>query len=491
MLFISIVIFTFIFSSFISNLISKKTKIKDAKKNINQTKTNEDNEWIMLNSDAYLKRNALFYLVNKQVIRLFVLSKYNFSITGLNGTILIKTNEMEEKSIYFEKYLIQKYDKNEYNLDFEINSIDINFKYDNLISLQIQLNGINELLNIKIKDINKSNKKFAMICSKPWELSNNAYKTLKFWIKYNQMIGFDKIVIYNNSIENNDNFNNLFEKYNDLIEFHNIKWCLESFFITECFFNNVDLYENIFVIDIDEILVPLKGNKSSTIDYPIQKTDLNNYIDLLKETFKINSQSLHFKMGHYLNDKLIKLIFSKFEMFLISNSKLDFSNQTYEIIVKETDPNNKDYILFDYFNHPFDLIFTVSTSQQYEYLKYLVDQYKNIYEPYFNLNSDFIEKYMPECYARFYFLSGPFVDWRYGKTLHSTKSNPSYLTSHHPKEGEGYIVINRTYAHLSHFRGSYQYYFFHKYKISIDQFYFDYNYFYSYFQKMTKTFDLS
>ena len=71
-------------------------------------------------------------------------------------------------------------------------------------------------------------------------------------------------------------------------------------------------------------------------------------------------------MGHYLNDKLIKLIFSKFEMFLISNSKLDFTNQTYEIIVNKT-----------------DFIFTVSTKQQYEYLKYLVDQYKIIYEPFY------------------------------------------------------------------------------------------------------------
>jgi len=479
MLFISIVIFTFIFSSFISNLISKKTKIKDAKKNINQTKTNEDNEWIMLNSDAYLKRNALFYLVNKQVIRLFVLSKYNFSITG----------------IYFEKYLIQKYDKNEYNLDFEINSIDINFKYDNLISLQIQLNGINELLNIKIKDINKSNKKFAMICSKPWELSNNAYKTLKFWIKYNQMIGFDKIVIYNNSIENNDNFNNLFEKYNDLIEFHNIKyyplfktgkldiiptWCLENLFITECYFNNIDLFENIFVIDFDEILIPRKFkstypidinekfNKSSTIDYPIQKTDLNNYIDLLKETFKINSQSLHFKMGHYLSDKLIKLIFSKFEMFLISNSKLDFSNQTYEIIVNKT-----------------DFVFTVSTNQQYEYLKYLVDQYKKIYEPFFEKNLDFIEKHMPESYSRFYFLSGSFVYRYFGKTFHNVQSNPSYLSCHHPKDGL-FLEMKTNYAHVSHFRNSYENYFVNSFfqdrNISIDQLFFDYNYFYSYFQ---------
>lgn len=428
MLFISI-IFTFICCSLISNLISKKIKIKDAKINRNHIKTNEDNEWIMLNPNAYLKCNALFYFVNKQVIRLFVLSKYNFNITGLNGRIFMKTNEMEEKSIYFEKYLIQKYDKNENNLDFEINSIDINFKYDNLISLKIKLNGIKELLNIKIKDINKSNKKYAMICSKPWELSNNAYKTLKFWFEFNRMIGFDKIVIYNNSIENNDNFNNLFKKYNKLIEIYNIKyypllktnltsklddiprWCLESFFITECYFNNMDLYENVFVIDIDEILVPLKENKSSINDYSIQKTDLNNYIDLLKETFQINSQSLHFKMGHYLNDKLIKLIFSKFEMFLISNSKLDFTYQTYEIIVNKT-----------------DFIFTVSTNQQYEYLKYLVDQYKTIYEPFYEKNLDFIEKHMPESYSRFYFLAGSFVYRYFGKTFHNVQSNPLFIS---------------------------------------------------------------
>ena len=464
----------------------------------NHIKTNEDNEWIMLNSNAYLKCNALFYFVNKKMIRLFVLSKTNFSITGLNGTIFMKTNDMEEKSIYFEKYLIQKYDKNEYNLDFEINSIDINFKYDNLISLKIKLNGIKELLNIKIKDINKSNKKNAMICSKQWELSNNAYKTLKFLFEFNRMIGFDKIVIYNNSIENNDNFNNLFKKYNKLIEIYNIKyypllktnltsklddiprWCLENLFITECYLNNIDLYENVFVIDIDEILIPRrfkstypidfkKGfNKFSTIDYPIQKTDLNNYIDSLKETFKINSQSLHFKMGFYLNDKLIKLIFSKFEMFLISNSKLDFTNQTYEIIVNKT-----------------DFIFTVATNQQYEYLKYILDQYKTIYEPFFEKNFDFIEKHMPESYSRFYFLSGSFVYRYFGKTFHNVQSNPSYLSCHHPKDGD-FLEMDTKYAHVSHFRNSYENYFINSFyqdiNISIDQLFFDYNFFYSYFQ---------
>jgi len=51
----------------------------------------------MLNPNAYLKRNALFYLVNNQLLRLFVLSKTNINLTCLTGSLLVKTIDMNEK----------------------------------------------------------------------------------------------------------------------------------------------------------------------------------------------------------------------------------------------------------------------------------------------------------------------------------------------------------------------------------------------------------
>jgi len=47
------------------------------------------------------------------------------------------------------------------------------------------------MLNLKVKDINKPNKKYVIICNKPWELATDSYKTLKFWLQFNQMIGID------------------------------------------------------------------------------------------------------------------------------------------------------------------------------------------------------------------------------------------------------------------------------------------------------------
>ena len=103
------------------------------------------------------------------------------------------------------------------------------------------------------------------------------------------------------------------------------------------------------------------------------------------------------------------------------------------------------------------------------------------------MNSDFIQKYMPEIYSRFYFISGTFVDYFSGKTFHNTQKIASYIFIHYASNNQDTFEINITFAHLSHFRNSYV---FENYndKISIDQLYFDYNYFYIYFEKIKKNF---
>ena len=103
------------------------------------------NQWITLESNVYLKRNALYYLVHKRLIRLFYMSKSNTTLTELTGSLLYGD---DKKIIYFNKYSIQKYDE---NFGYEINSIDIDFKMKNLTSLMIQINGLKEILRIKIK----------------------------------------------------------------------------------------------------------------------------------------------------------------------------------------------------------------------------------------------------------------------------------------------------------------------------------------------------
>ena len=86
------------------------------------------------------------------------------------------------------------------------------------------------------------------------------------------MIGFNKIVIHNNSIDHN--YIDLFKEYKNYIQIYKSmpiyetnlfsklnnghKWLIESLFISECYFNNIDSYENIFVIDQDELLIPRK-----------------------------------------------------------------------------------------------------------------------------------------------------------------------------------------------------------------------------------------
>ena len=65
----------------------------------------------------------------------------------------------------------------------------------------------------------KKLKKHSIVCSKIYRFfhSENA-KQFKWWIEMNKIHGYEKVVIYNNSIENSDGLNLMFEQYKDFVE---------------------------------------------------------------------------------------------------------------------------------------------------------------------------------------------------------------------------------------------------------------------------------
>ena len=152
----------------------------------------------------------------------------------------------------------------------------------------------------------------AMICSKLLYLKPEYIKTINWWIELNNMHGYDKLVIYNNSLPSQ--LDKMFARYSNFIEviqfqcipnfmddnnrakpyiksFYEFKnvyktdplyyhMHFEFFTLNECYLQNMDKYVHVTVIDQDESIVPRRLNKFKklTNDLDVNLDDLKNDI---------------------------------------------------------------------------------------------------------------------------------------------------------------------------------------------------------------------
>jgi hypothetical protein len=152
----------------------------------------------------------------------------------------------------------------------------------------------------------------ATICSKLLYLKPEYIKTINWWIELNNMHGYDKLVIYNNSLPSQ--LDKMFARYSNFIEviqfqcipnfmddnnrakpyiksFYEFKnvyktdplyyhMHFEFFTLNECYLQNMDKYVHVTVIDQDESIVPrrLSKFKKLTNDLDVNLDDLKNDI---------------------------------------------------------------------------------------------------------------------------------------------------------------------------------------------------------------------
>jgi hypothetical protein len=127
--------------------------------------------------------------------------------------------------------------------------------------------------------------KYAMLCVKNSYLKKDSFKTIEWWLQMNKLIGFDKIVLFNNSIAND--LDSLFLNVNSkqfvqivqmqcLPNFVNkkstylrhigksmtrsMRYPFDTLAVNECYYDNLDAYNHIAVMDIDELILPRKLN---------------------------------------------------------------------------------------------------------------------------------------------------------------------------------------------------------------------------------------
>ena len=363
----------------------------------------------------------------------------------------------------------------------------------------------------------------------PLFLERKDFASLAWWIELVKMSGFKRVVLYNNSIPNDESFNNLFRKNKNFIEIHELK-CLRNFFNprydkylshynefvsgsgewnmdnyhflgfdaianNECLYSHSNDANLVLIQDNDEVLLAPRLQKfntlSKTIAFLSQKEnsfstnkqafptrgDCNMNAGYLSSHFhnEVYSRqgvdqdhSFFFQNIVYVNDELIEIIFEQINAIDISKSGFPI-----KLKIKQDLKPDKQYPN-EIFGAKF--VFVINNLDELNYARNMLDVHTNLIKPYLRKAISSV----PEEYKRFYFFTKPLVSYRHGKSL--TNLDSSTFSDPHRPNGKVYELED---YYMSHFR---RIAVLEKIEVSIKSFIVDFNYFFCYFQPMLEDF---
>jgi hypothetical protein len=512
------------------------------KKSIDNMQANLDvdcsHEWVILNNDAYFRPNLAFYYTDLDLIRIHFNKRTN---SKLDIHLLVKLNNILNYNLTNIVYKnITKHSTYSFGSIEAYLNITNSLSLVELKSLQVYVYNKNNIESTK-NPINLIIKKFqadtklkenSIVCSKIYYVTSEYSNQFKWWIEMNQIHKYNKIVIYNNSIENCDEFNKLFEDYKHFVQiiqfkcipnfidknntnkpfikdFNEIKNAYklneisyhvfyETFVFTECYLTNKDKYKYVTVNDQDETVIPryinnfreinndlidknyqfLKDNQIKCTN-PINSS-INFYLNQLNNNL-ISNITYHFHTGIYMKEKTMNVLFDSLGKLLSAPSLSLETNISLSFNIKEEDEkNNRNGGQLLNFN------MTIKNRNEYLYAQYLYKLYTQIMKPFYEQNQIELKK-IYEPFSRLFYLLGPSTTWFCGKTIHNTFL-AEHVTTHypnHPYTGMMFVPIEK--GHVSHFRNGYNIYWNDK---SIMDLQFDLNYFLCYLKPISKKFDI-
>ncbi len=471
-----------------------------------------------------------FYYSDINLIHLYLEKKVN---TNYQFNLQIQIVQ-ENKIIHYENSRSIKILELEEKVDpFRIEIIETFFNLSNFVNntknvnLKVNITDLNNLsiknpIKLVIKKFNslQSSKNHSVLCSKLYYLKKDYIKYFEWWIKINKLNGFDKIVLFNNSLDSS--FNNLFSKYKGFVEIIQYQ-CLPNFFIennanktyinffeikqlynldplpyhihfeffsfNECLLMNRDKYKYVAIMDSDETIIPRKP-----YNYELKETfyqnnfsenemNLSTYLNSITTDFKLPKETTFgFRWATYLNQKTVNILFDELSKLLLAINQTEAKN--YQIVVE--DLNDKDIR-----NETVHFNVLIENNDDFKYAKYLYDMHKKYVMPFLIENRKFLNE-IPEPYNRFYYLCGQKSIPRYEfyKHIHDS-SQASLVNTHFPRyKVNSHLLVPINYGHTSHFRTKYSgiYYWLKNMSIPIKELFFDFNYFNNYFKPILNKF---
>ena len=487
-------------------------------------------EWIKLNENVYFRRSMAFYFTDLNKIRLYLERRQ--SSANLLGTIELHVEVKLKNNQYLKsnyKHFKQDIIKKDFDYSFE------SLEFDVILNESIQKENIKSgnVYVVEIKNIDKttislpiplhfkaSRLKNEKIVKKNFLCSDlrrgytrNDVNSFRWHIEMHILNGYDKLIIYNNTMEDSEEYNRLFREYIDYVQIIQYKcmpnfydkskqfitnfyeldsqsvayrWHFETLVYMECYVHHMDKYNYITLNDHDEIIIPryfepnakLEKISENKCNYPnenkLNKTDLQIYLDSLKKSLNLNGDfSFHFKMGIFMKMRLIDYLFQQYELLINSNSYKNEIKYPYSFRVIDA----LDGIDFNC---------KISDKNEHDYALYLLNIYKTLLQP-LKKKFDSISDLISEAFNRHFYLKGQSTNWLFGKTVHNTKLTNT-LTHHYPSSftKDSIAEIPIQLGHLSHFRRTIKNYLDFKNDVSITELHFDLDYFFCYYKPILK-----
>ena len=406
----------------------------------------------------FIRRSGVFYSENDSLISILLLVN-DSSVTSINSIIfylsvingcdkVIENFSIELHNKTLKRLLSFKLGYSAYRIDYSFDIKQYLFKeldFSSDVRIDAKIYFLNLKLGLKVNILkytrnNDSKSLRVALCSKMYNLTDKNFESFKMWIKLNQLIGYDKMIIYNNSIPH-EKFSSLFKFYSNFIQvkqyqkipkftefiidksthyYNNLAslseealFLNERLVLNECFLENRFSYDFISVLDYDELLVPPEGNIKDYLK--------NLKIKYANDIKKSNATSFWFRYVNFLdNESIIKNFNGKSgkssEQLLNQNLQFSFNrNESIQLKINNI-----------------------------SHLENLINSKEHVFK---------IDKMNKSLFSRVFMLREKQIfEFGYGKSVHFTVK-PIYIGHHETMSSKkNSYKINYTDGYVSHYR---------------------------------------
>ena len=541
-------------NSFVSTMNNSTSQYLKALGVINYTKPRNP-EWEQINKFTFFRRNSSFYFSDISMLRIFYVTSKDF-INYIYTVQLLVFDKYTQSLLSYLTFSNNSYRIHEESHMYQLISLTINnislFSYDiDRIELKLTINDPNNSekltkhypIDVKISQWIAKNKSGSMACSSCYfyyygKLTNHQdsyyFKQFQWWFELNRRAGHKKIVLYNTSIPNTKEYNDLFNQYKNYVEVRDLKYfpnfyesanksdesndyltsfekldvylyiVFQTLVLNDCYLSNKHLFNYISVIDQDEIIMPKVNNKirktsdiykllknldlenlvdkkslnnmlnleSSCSASNYQNRDIDKYLNNLKKDYYIYEDvSFHYMMAIYLSFESVEIIFKNFDDYF---SKINYLiGDKRNILIKFNDTSFQNYTYH----------FLFSNQDDVNYVKNMIKVYKLLIRNFFISNKNILDKYSNQ-FNRYVYIAGDVTSHACGKTIHNTNLTWQLTTHYVIGSGANFVGVNEGFD--SHFRLEYS--FQPNKTIRAKDIVLDFNYIYCYYRHVLKHF---
>jgi hypothetical protein len=459
----------------------------------NQSETNETSsnfdescdlygEWERISNLVFFKRTAVYYFIDAELLTIHMLKRpsndFNFTLhievyenlddftSNQIASFYSDSNDLKTRQqSNFSRYL--EYDYSVLSLSITPTRLNISASSPNIkmyvrVADRSIMRETKRHLLVKIKHLANplDSKKSSMICTKCYAMKKSEdYLSFRWWLELNRQIGYEKISVCNQSIENAPEFHDLVKKNSDFFELRPLK-CIpnlqnkavygpepgnmsvsiyyDSFSslktsktgtlslrrvevvnliaYNECYLDHVDEFKYIAVIDIDETILPRQLENFVTLpqvsnylmnqtlnlnqSYPVCVQGENlveNFINNLVLEHRLKpAKSMHSKFGFYLENDLIEKTFESLKNVLPYLRSIQNDSEPIDHVVY---PIGEEFVASNWFS------LTIKSRAEVQYASKLHAIYTNMVKPFFDKNKEGLANNVAQ-FDRLFFVAG-------------------------------------------------------------------------------------